>query len=181
MLLYSRSVSSSKLCITSTNPYRSKYLGALGCLLLLLALAASRPVQAQTSAGPAQDAGRIIVKIKPALAQEAEAQLLSAAQPAQPMQVRAGQARSARIESFLRRHSARQLAPMYPGMLRAKKQHGWSDAQMAEHIRQRFAVRAHRTAHPTAIPEISRTYILEVGNLSAQREAPYLAGAEVGP
>ena len=60
---------------------------------------------------------------------------------------------------------------MYPEILRAKRQHGWSDEQIADHIRQHFAKRGRRVTHTKAVPEISRTYVLELGSMSAGERA----------
>ena len=124
---------------------------------------------------------RIIVKLKSGLAQQAESQLTTQAGPRQPMDLRPGQAGNPGIEGFLRQYSAHRLVPMYPGLIRVKKEHGWSDAQVADHIRQRFAVRARRVAHPKPTPEISRTYILEFGNLSQQEQSSILQRLKADP
>jgi subtilisin family serine protease len=151
------------------------------CLIVCLALAGAVQIQAQTSTNSAVGSTeRIIVKIKHSLAVEAEAQL-SNANPGQPLQIRAGRAGGSRTDSFLRRQSARQLSPLYPQVIRAKKQHGWSDAQLAEHIRQHFATRAHRVPHSAATPEISRTYVLEFGSLSTEEKARTLQRLKADP
>ena len=154
---------------------KSNHLNILGWLIFCATFVASGFAQAQTSAiATGQTTERIIVKIKPSLAGETEAQFSSAAQPGQPMHIVAGKSGNARVDDFLRRQSALRLTPMYPQIIRLKKQHGWSDAQVAEHVRQHFAARARRVAHPKATPEISRTYILEFGSLSAQEKASTL-------
>jgi hypothetical protein len=170
----------SQLASALTKLYKANYLSASSASLALwLVLASSGPLQAQIpTSAPGQATGRIIVKIKPSLAHEAEAQFSN---PAQPMRIRAGQTGNARIEGFLRRQSARQLSPMYPQVLRMRRQHGWSDAQLAENIRQRFAARARRVTHPSATPEISRTYMLEVGAMSAQDQARVLQSLKADP
>lgn len=137
---------------------------------------------AQTQPAPASpQSSRIIVKLRSSLAQQAEAHLATQVSPKQPMDLRPGQTGSPQIESFLLQYSAHRLVPMYPGLIRVKKQHGWSDAQVAEHIRQRFAVRAHRVDRPKPAPEISRTYILEFGNLSEQEKASTLERLKADP
>jgi subtilisin family serine protease len=170
--------------LPSSKTTKLNYLRLIGCFLLCYAFVVAGVAQAQTSsATPAQATTRIIVKIKPSLAQETEAHLLNtAAQPRQTaMYIRTGQSGNARIESFLRRHSAQQLSPLYPQMIRLKKQHGWSDAQLADHIRQRFAARAHRVTQSRATPEISRTYLLEFGSLSEQEKARTLQRLKADP
>jgi subtilase family protein/Big-like domain-containing protein/VCBS repeat protein len=121
--------------------------------------------QAQTPApGSTEQGNRIIVKIKPALAQQIEAEF-PATMPVQQMHINPSQTRNARLRNFMTRHSTTRLSPMYPEMIRARKQHGWDDAQFAEHIRQRFPARARRHAQ-TAVPELSRTYGLDTSAMS---------------
>lgn len=151
-----------------------------GVLLFLLMLQ-SGSMQAQAAAAPpAPTSERIIVKIKPSLASEAETQLANVA-PGQPMKIHAGQGGNPRIISFLGRYGARQLTPLYPQMIRAKKQHGWSDAQLAENIRQHFAARARRVTHPKALPEVSRTYVLDFGSLTPQEQTRTLERLKADP
>ena len=183
MPVVSRTLSLPNSLSSFSKATRLNHLRFIGCFLLCYAFVAAGVAQAQTSsAASAQAATRIIVKIKPSLAQETETHLLNtAAQPRQPMNIRAGQSGNARIEGFLRRHSARQLSPLYPQMIRLKKQHGWSDAQLADHVRQRFAKRSNRVVNPVAVPEISRTYLLEFGSLSEQEIARTLQRLKADP
>jgi subtilisin family serine protease len=161
---------------------RSRYQSIIGIFTIFTLFALYGSTQAQTvGANPAQTTDRVIVKLKPSLARETETQMTGAGQPGPVMHIHAGQSRNARIEGFLRRHSAQQLSPLYPQMIRLKQQHGWSDAQVADHIRQRFAVRAHRVAQSRATPEISRTYLLEFGSLSEQEKARTLARLKADP
>ncbi|MCU1221070.1 MAG: Cell wall/surface repeat protein, partial [Candidatus Angelobacter sp.] len=181
MLFVCRSLFSSQPPSSLAKAARRNYLAVIVYLIVCLALAGAVQIQAQTSTNSAVGSTeRIIVKIKHSLAVEAEAQL-SNANPGQPMQIRAGRAGGSRIDFFLRRQSARQLSPLYPEVIRAKKQHGWSDAQLAEHIRQHFATRARRVAHPAATPEISRTYVLEFGSLSTEEKARTLQRLKADP
>lgn len=151
---------------------------ALGRIVLFLLLVGAGLTHAQSPA--AAQSERIIVKFKPAFAQQAEAEF-SAAMPVQQMHIRSGQARSGRVQSFMGRYSAHQLSPMYPEIVRLKKQHGWTDAQFAEHVRQRFPARARRRAPAAAVPEISRTYILEVGAMSAAEKAQVVRQLNTDP
>jgi subtilisin family serine protease len=137
-------------------------------------------MQAQIPAPAAPATGRIIVKIKASLAAETEAQLSGTA-PGQPMQIRPGHSRNARLEAFLRRQSAQQISPLYPQIIRLKKQHGWSDAEFADHLRQRFAKRTGRVPHAKAVPEISRTYVLDFGSLTPQEQARTLQRLKADP
>jgi subtilisin family serine protease len=143
-------------------------------LLILICIAASflagtpSVVQAQSQVSAAAPRPvQVIVKLKPALAQQAEGEFTPAT-PVSKMHIVAGQAGSARVQDFIRRHRAEQLSPMYPAIIHAKKQHGWSDAQFADNIRRRFAARARRQSRPVPLPELSRTYILQLGQVSAE-------------
>jgi subtilisin family serine protease len=182
MLVVSGRLSILHLSFVLAKTIKSNYLYALACFIFCAAFNSSGLVQAQTSAiATGQTAERIIVKIKPSLARETEAQFSSTEKPGQPMHIVAGKSGNARIESFLRRQSVLRLTPMYPQIIQLKRQHGWSDAQVADNIRQHFAARAKRVAHPTATPEISRTYILEFGSLSAQEKASTLQRLKADP
>src|SRR5215469_2307089 len=143
-------------------------------VIVIASLAQAQPTVPAPSPGPQ----RILVKLKAALAHEVEAEF-PADTPADQMHIPLGQAGSAHLQDFIRRHSARQISPVYPEIVRVKKQHGWSDAQFAEHIRSRFAKRTHR--HTAAVPEISRTYILEFGDVSGDEKARILQGLKADP
>jgi hypothetical protein len=161
---------------------RSRYQSIIGIFTIFTLFALYGSTQAQTvGANLAQTTDRIIVKLKPSLARETETQMTGAGQPGPAMHIHAGQSRNARIEGFLRRHSAQQLSPLYPQMILLKQQHGWSDAQVADHIRQRFAARSRRIAHSVAAPEISRTYVMEFGSMSAQQKARILSLLKADP
>ncbi len=150
-------------------------------VLVLLAAAMASMAHAQTTgAATGPQTERMIVKLKPAIAQEAESQF-SAATPFQQMKIRSGQARGIHVQSFMSRHSANQLTPMYPQIIHAKKQHGWSDAQFSENLRQRFAARAHRNARPAAAPELSRTYVLDFSAMTARQRSQTLQSLKADP
>jgi len=70
------------------------------------------------------------------------------------------------IETFLTQHSVRKLAPVYPAMVRTKKERHVSELQIASEVRQRFARRASRLRPGFTPPEISRTYVLDVSGVS---------------
>ena len=117
------------------------------------------------SSSTTSDHNRIIVKLKTPLAQAAEAEFKSTT-PIQQMHIAPGQAKGARLQAFMRQYSALQVSPMYPGIIHVKKQRNWSDAQFADYIRQRFPARAHRHSNSAALPELSRTYVLDLGTES---------------
>jgi subtilisin family serine protease len=161
--------------------YKSTRGTALCRILLCVLFAIPGLAQAQSAvAAPEPRQERIIVKLKPALARQAEAEF-SATPPVQQMHIRSGQARSGPVEGFITQYSARQLSPVYPEIIRVKKQHGWSDAQFAEHIRQRFPARSRRRASAAPLPELSRTYILEFGSISREEKAQLLQRLKVDP
>jgi subtilisin family serine protease len=129
-------------------------------------IGAAGQAQMPTRAFPAKPtAHRILVKVRPALAQQIEA-ALPAQGPTQTMALQPGQAGDVRVQSFLGRYSPQSLTPLYPNIIRLRQEHGWSDEQVANQIRQQFARRASRQAAPIATPEISRTYVLDFGNAS---------------
>jgi hypothetical protein len=123
-------------------------------LPIVLLLAATGAVFALPDTAPSP---RVIVKIRAKLAKDVEASLSM-----QTMALTSGQPVSAPVQSFMSRHRGRRLAPVYPGMVRAKKLRGVTDLELATSIRQRFPVRANRLRASFHPPEISRTYILEV-------------------
>lgn len=148
-------------------------------ILFFLAVMSCAFAQARP-APTAPQSSRIIVKLKSALAQQVEGQM-AVPSSGQAMGLRPGQTGNPRIEGFLRHYSARQLAPMYPDLIRVKKQHGWTDAQLADHVRQRFAARSHRHQGATAVPEVTRTYVLDCGNMSAAEQASRLKQLKADP
>jgi subtilisin family serine protease len=95
------------------------------------------------------------------------------------MHILPGQTGNARVKNFIRRHSGVELSPVYPEVIHARKQHGWADAQFADHIRQRFARRSRRKA--AAVPEISRTYVLNLGSLTVDQNGAILQGLRADP
>ena len=117
------------------------------------------------SSSTAPEHNRIIVKLKTSLAQATEAEFTSTT-PVQQMHIAPGQAKGGPVQAFMRQYSAQQLSPMYPGIIHIKKQRNWSDAQFADHIRQRFPARARRHSNAAALPELSRTYVLDLGSVS---------------
>src|SRR5215472_10279122 len=161
------SVNLSSTFSSHKNPARGTVRRRIFALIVIViaSLAQGQPTASAPSPGPQ----RILVKLKAALAQEVEAEF-PANIPAQQMHIPLGQAGSAHVQDFIRRHSARQISPVYPEIVRIKKQHGWSDAQFAEHIRSRFAKRTHRHT-PVPVPELSRTYVLEFGVVSSDEKA----------
>ena len=176
-----RRTSFNKLSLNLNKGVGSAQATTLRQIVLFLLFVSAGLMQAQVPApAAAAQTERIIVKLKPAAAQEAEAEF-SATMPVRQMHIHPGQARSGRVQSFIRRYSARQLSPLYPEIVRVRKQHGWTDAQFAEHIRQRFPARAGRRSPAVAVPAISRTYILEVGAMSAGETAQVVRQLNTDP
>ncbi|HKF20424.1 MAG TPA: S8 family serine peptidase [Candidatus Angelobacter sp.] len=133
--------------------------------ILLLAILLGVPGYGQVQSKPAPEKHRILVKVRPELAQQIEAQL-PAQGLAQAMAIRPDHSGSPGVQSFLTQYSPSRLAPLYPGLIRARQQHGWTDAEIADQLRQRFPRRAARQ-RPVATPEISRTYVMEFPGASA--------------
>jgi subtilisin family serine protease len=154
--------------------YRSFWTAAL--LLLVLSLIFSLAGVAQThKPEPASipQSNQIIVKLKPSFAQAVETEF-STATPVQQMHIGEGQAKNATVQAFMQRHSVRLLSPLYPQIIRKRQEHGWSDSQYAEHIRHNFAKRAQRHTHSSTVPEISRSYAVDLGPVSAEQKAQAL-------
>jgi hypothetical protein len=60
------------------------------------------------------------------------------------MELTAGNSGNTRIDAFLSKYAARKMSPVYPHIVRSKKQQGLTDLQIASEVRQRFARRASR-------------------------------------
>lgn len=163
-------------CFARTQPkinfrYQATYASThLGTILVIL-VAVATLAQAQKPAPPqVPQSDRIIVKLRPSLAREVEAEL-PATIPLQEMHVSAGQAKGPHVQGFMQKYSVQVLTPLYPQIIRQRQKHGWTDAQFAEHLRQRFAARARRHAQSSAVPEVSRSYVLDLGSLSPAQRA----------
>ena len=116
---------------------------------------APSPFQAQAAATAVP---RILVKLRPTLSDVIEAAL-----PAQRMALSAGAAMPPELAAFMARYSARKLAPLYPDLVSAKKQRQVSAGQLAIEVRARYAKRANRLRANFAPPDLSRTYVMEIG------------------
>lgn len=106
---------------------------------------------------------KILVKLRAPMVQTIEAAL-----PSQNMALSAGAAKSAQINTFLSRYSARTLKPLYPELIRAKRLRGLTDFQLADGIRQKFVGRARRIPANFHPPEISRTYVMDLDPTSGK-------------
>lgn len=125
-------------------------------ILVAALLAAGIFVLFSRAQGPSGQPQHVIVKINSSLAKDVESAL-----PMQTMELLAGSSGNPRIEAFLSKYAGRKLRPIYPNIVRSKKQNGFTDLQIATAIQRKFAKRAsrlHASFHP---PEISRTYVLE--------------------
>lgn len=138
---------------------RKHFVSATVALAVLCALIPA-PVNAQ-AAKYKQQPIRLLVKVRTALAKDIELALPLAG----AMALTPGQSGNAQVETFLSRHSVRSIAPLYPDIVRLKKEQGLSDLEIANRTRQKFATRANRLRGPFQPPEISRTYLLQVDNL----------------
>ena len=79
------------------------------------------------------------------------------------MSLPAGAAMPPELAAFMARYSARKLAPLYPDLVSAKKQRQVSAGQLAIEVRARYPKRANRLRANFAPPDLSRTYVLEIG------------------
>jgi hypothetical protein len=137
---------------------RKHFVSVTVALAVLCALPAPENAQA---AKYKQSPIRLLIKVRTALAKDIELALpLTGAMALTP-----GQSGNAQVEAFLSRHSVRSIAPLYPDIVRLKKEQGLSDLEIANRTRQKFATRANRLRGPFQPPEISRTYLLQVDNL----------------
>ncbi len=139
-------------------------LGAVVIFIVLLGLI-PQAVNGQVPAAPV----RVLVKVRSPLANEIEPAL-----PVTEMALVPGQSQNFRVETFLSRHSARRIAPLYPQIVRLKKATGLSDSEISTGIRQTYARRANRLRAAFQPPEISRTYVLEIDGALQGRLAQIL-------
>ncbi|HLW52249.1 MAG TPA: choice-of-anchor D domain-containing protein [Candidatus Angelobacter sp.] len=126
----------------------------LVCLFFAVGALQSQPAPGVT---PPNQPQRALVKLRPSLANDVEADL-----PMQALTLTGAAAHSAHVRGFMGRHDIQRLAPLYSDLVRAKKSTGQSEAQITARIRQRFARRAARFAAMGAPPEISRTYVMQL-------------------
>lgn len=78
------------------------------------------------------------------------------------MALSAGISSPSQIAAFMARHSVRTLAPLYPALVRAKRQRHISAAQWAGEVRTRYPKRAGRLHSNFAPPDLSRTYVIKI-------------------
>ena len=96
---------------------------------------------------------RIIVKFRATLAQQVEAALPASLEMDQP----AGRVRP----DFFTPLGGHKLKPLYPELLRHKKQRAASDERLADDVKKKFAPRAARAPVGARSPALSRSYVLE--------------------
>ena len=124
----------------------------------------------------AKNTGRLIVKVQAPLAKSMELAL-----PLQTMEIVAGETGNVHIDQFLSRFSVRKTHPLYPSIVRLKKQQGLTDLQIATAIRQRFGHRALRLRGAFQPPEVSRTYVFELEPALAQNADGILHALQADP
>lgn len=122
------------------------------------------------------EAPRLILKAKPALAQGLEASL-DGAFP----EVDAGRVQNATAHAFLSRYALTKITPLHPELIRLRHQHGWSEAQLADHLRREHAVRATRARPSASLPEISRTYVIHLPGSSQEVRLALLNRLQTDP
>lgn len=113
-------------------------------------------VNSSQAASATTSTQRFIVKLQPNVATEVENFL-----PSSTMTIVNGQQMGALTQALMGRHSVRQLSPLYRDIVQAKKR-GYSAAQIANAVRQRYPARAQRFHGLFQPPDISRTYVLEI-------------------
>ncbi len=137
----------------------SKSIPSLFVGFVLTGIAFPWPARAvDTNSPPSDLPRRIIAKFKPGLAQEIEQALPASLELARPQQTVRGE--------WFRHHGVKYVRPIYPQLLRQKKEQGVSFARLVDQVRKRFPERSRR-AHPVnEPPDLSRTYILEMSDAS---------------
>ena len=108
--------------------------------------------------GTRKETRQILVKVREPLAKVLEAGL-----PDQGKEIHLENLLGDQARPFLVKHSVKKIQPLYPGLIHLRRKMGWSDAQIADHVRQLFPERTRRLSLPHSTPDISRTYVLEVG------------------
>ena len=101
---------------------------------------------------------RILVKFRQPLSDAIEAAL-----PAKQMALSSGAALPLEVSTFMARYSVQKLAPLYADLVGAKRQRQVSAGQIAIELRARYPRRASRLRGNFAPPDLSRTYVLEIG------------------
>lgn len=122
------------------------------------------------------EANRLIVKVKPALAQGLEASLDGTIP-----EVRSGSVQNPAAQGFLSRHALTKITPLHPDLIRLRQQQGWSEAQLADHLRGTRAVRATRARPSSSLPEISRTYVIHLPGSSQEERLALLKRLQTDP
>ena len=127
--------------------------------LLITAIALLLPARATAAdSTPPEFPKRVIVKFKPGLAADVERALPASLELTTPQQ-------SARGEWF-RQHGVTSVKPVYPQIIRQKKEQGAGFGQQINQVRGRFAKRSRRVHSAKGPPDVSRTYILELSDAS---------------
>jgi subtilisin family serine protease len=117
---------------------------------------------------------RLVVKIKAPMVRQIENALPSASMELDDP------ARVLRPDWF-HKFGVRKIKALYPELVRARKQTGLSESQLADRVRARFPRRANRVAPGVELPEISRTYILDVQSASDAALAQTVAALQADP
>lgn len=141
-------------------PHRSWLLCVCAALLVALLAAWPRPALAGpvTGSATAPVPAQILVKVKATLAKELEAALLPGSR-----EIPGHQLPALATQTLSPHGQAQRVVPLYPQLIHLRRRTGWTDAQMAEQSRQAFPGRARRLRRTQEPPEISRTYLLDLG------------------
>ena len=147
------------------------------CLLLWMVvgpLSWARPLATQVP--PTAGSRQILVKLKEPLARSMESSL-----PEKGKEIPLRYIQSSEARNFLEKHAAKKLSPLHPDLTHLRRKTGWSDARIAENMRQSFPKRTHRLSRSHQTPEISRTYILEVDDASSETIDAIIAKLRTDP
>jgi hypothetical protein len=114
--------------------------------------------------------GRIVVRLAPPLAEEAE----DALDPSSALVSRA--AAPPALAAFLDRYGVPSLVPVHRQRMAERKRRSVPEAAMSDAVRRRFAARAARWRGERPLPDLSRTFVLE-RELPSHRELEELVAA----
>lgn len=132
-----------------------------------LLIATGPSIRAGSTAGVppfvTQGPRQILVKVKAPLAKDLESAL-----PDRGREVQFGNLRGVEALRFFANHPVKKLSALHPGLIHLRRKTGWSDAQIAKHLRTAFPGRTGHLSRSHEPPEVSRTYVLDVEESSTE-------------
>jgi subtilisin family serine protease len=149
-----------------------------GAIILLSATLTVTNAQAQKPVAPSASAkaSRILIKLRPGLAANVEPAL-----PLTTMSLAPGDPADALVQAFMREHHVAKMAPVFPSVVRIKKQQHLTDRQIANNLRTKFSARSKRLRGTFNPPEISRNYVLDLSSATAEERERTLTELRADP